>query len=166
MSSHVDAGKDRLLPWIAAERAFRALVLLAVGIVLVSHPNTNWGHEIAHLAQHLGLDPQGNWVKRILHAAARVHTSQNVLFGSVALGYSVLEGAEAYGLWRRRRWGEWLTVIATALLLIPEIWELTKSATPLKVGALLVNIAVVVYLLWRLGVTPRSLRPSRTQSDP
>jgi uncharacterized membrane protein (DUF2068 family) len=30
------------------------------------------------------------------------------------------------------------------------VWELTKSATALKVGALLVNLAVVAYLLWRL----------------
>jgi uncharacterized membrane protein (DUF2068 family) len=116
MTSSTEIKKDRLLPWIAAERAFRAVVLLAVGVVLVSHPNANWAHEITRLAQHLGLNPQGNWIKRILHAAARIHTSQNVLFGAVALGYAVLEGAEAYGLWRRRRWGEWLTVIATALL--------------------------------------------------
>ena len=42
-----------------------------------------------------------------------------------------------------RRWGEWLTVLATSLLLIPEVWALTKSATPLKVGALLANIAKI-----------------------
>jgi uncharacterized membrane protein (DUF2068 family) len=45
-----------------------------------------------------------------------------------------------------------LTVIATSLLLIPEVWELTKSTTPLKVGALLVNLAIVAYLLVRLDV--------------
>jgi uncharacterized membrane protein (DUF2068 family) len=72
------------------------------------------------------------------------------VFGIVALGYGVLEGAEAYGLWMRRRWGEWLTVLATSLLFIPEIWELSKNASPLKVGALLVNIAVVAYLIRRL----------------
>ncbi len=73
----------------------------------------------------------------------------------VALAYAALEGAEAYGLWRRKRWGEWLTVLATSLLLIPEVWELTKSATLLKVGALLVNIAVVIYLLARLEALPK-----------
>lgn len=161
MTSATQVKKDRLLPWIAAERAFRAIVLLAVGIVLVSHPDANWAHEITHLAQRLGLNPQGNWIRRILHAAARIHASQNVLFGAVALAYAALEGAEAYGLWRRRRWGEWLTVIATALLLIPEVWELTKSTTVLKVGALIVNIVVVLYLLWRLDVRPHSLLKAR-----
>ena len=144
------ARSDRLLPWIAAERAFRTIVLLAVGLVLVSHPHANWASEIAHLAQRLGLDPKGNWIQKIIDKVSKINANQDVVFGLVALAYGTLEGAEAYGLWRRRRWGEWLTVAATSLLFIPEVWELTKSATLLKVGALLVNITVVAYLLWRL----------------
>lgn len=141
---------DRLLPWIAAERTFRAVVLLAVGIVLVSHPHANWASDIAHLAEHLGFDPKENWIQRIIDDVSKIHANQDLLFGLVAIGYGVLEGTEAYGLFKRRRWGEWLTVVATSLLFIPEIWELTKSASFPKAGAVLVNVAVVVYLLWRL----------------
>lgn len=142
--------KDRLLPWIAAERAFRSIVLIAVGLVLVTHPHANWASDISHFAQHLGLDPNGSGLRKVIEKVKKIHASQDLIFGCVALAYGVLEGAEAYGLWKRRRWGEWLTVVATSLLFIPEIWELTKSASFLKVGALLVNIAVVIYLLWRL----------------
>jgi uncharacterized membrane protein (DUF2068 family) len=144
------ARKDRLLPWIAAERAFRAVVLLAVGLVLVTHPHADWASEISRLAQHLGLDPKTDWFKRLIDKISKIKADQDVVFGLAALAYGALEGAEAYGLWKRRRWGEWLTVLATSLLFIPEIWELTKSATLLKLGALLVNIVVVAYLLWRL----------------
>jgi uncharacterized membrane protein (DUF2068 family) len=141
---------DRLLPWIAAERALRAVVLLAVGIVLVTHPHANWGNEIARLAEKLGQNPKGNGIKRIIEKVSKIHAHQDLIFGVAALAYGVLEGAEAYGLWNRKRWGEWLTVLATSLLFIPEIWELTKSASVLKVGALLANAAIVAYLLWRL----------------
>jgi uncharacterized membrane protein (DUF2068 family) len=141
---------DRLLPWIAAERAFRAIVLLAVGITLVSHPHTDWASEISNLAQRLGLDPRENWIQRIMNDLGRLNASQDLFFGAVAIAYGLLEGIEAYGLFRRRRWGEWLTVVATSLLFIPEVWELTKSATPLKVAAVVVNVLVVAYLLWRL----------------
>ncbi|MHB8533044.1 MAG: DUF2127 domain-containing protein [Solirubrobacteraceae bacterium] len=161
MAGDTEARKDRLIPWIAAERALRALVLVAIGIVLLTHPHANWSQELSRLGQRLGLDPKSNWVQRILKDAARIKSSKNVLFGTVALGYAALEGAEAYGLWRRRRWGEWLTVVATSLLLIPEVWELTKSTTALKVGALLVNIAVVLYLLHRLGVFERKQEQAR-----
>ena len=141
---------DRLLPWIAAERAFRAFVLLVIGIVLVTHPHTNWATEIQRVIQKMGLNPKENWIRKLLDKIASIGPSRNVIFGLIALAYGALEGAEAYGLWKRRRWGEWLTVIATSLLFVPEVWELTKSATFLKVGALLVNIAVVAYLLWRI----------------
>ena len=161
-SSSQQAKGDRLLPWIAAERAFRAIVLLVVGIVLVTHPHTDWSAEIAHFAEKLGLDPKGNWIQRLLKDAAKINSSKDLLFGLVAIGYGILEGIEAYGLWLRRRWGEWLTVLATSLLLIPEVWELTKSATPLKIGALLVNIAVVVYLLVRLDALPGLSRQSKS----
>ncbi len=144
------ARKDRLLPWIAAERAFRAVVLVVLGIVLVTHPHANWPSEVANFAQRLGLDPKDNWIHRLIEKVSKISSSQDLVFGVAALAYGVLEGAEAYGLWTRRRWGEWLTVVATSLLFIPEIWELAKSASLLKVGALLVNIAVVIYLIWRL----------------
>jgi len=141
---------DRLLPWIAAERAVRAVLLAAVGIVLLTHLHENWASDVTELAHKSGLDPKSNWIQRILHDATRLSASRAFLFGIVALAYAALEGTEAYGLWNRRRWAEWLTVLATSLLLIPEVWELTKSATVLKVGALVVNLAIVAYLLWRL----------------
>jgi uncharacterized membrane protein (DUF2068 family) len=144
------AHRDRLLPWIAAERAFRAVVLVAVGVALVTHPHANWASEVAREAQRLGLNPKGNWVKALIEKIKKIHSQQDLVFGVAALAYGVLEGVEAYGLWTRRAWGEWLTVVATSLLFIPELWELTKSATFLKVGALLVNAAVVAYLVWRL----------------
>jgi uncharacterized membrane protein (DUF2068 family) len=142
--------KDRLLPWIAAERAVRAVLLVALGIALVSHPHANWAKGISDLARHLGLNPNSNGIHKVLDEIRHISPRQDVFFGIVALAYGALEGAEAYGLFKRRRWGEWLTVIATSLLLIPELWEISKNATLLKVGGLIVNLAIVAYLLWRI----------------
>ncbi len=125
-------------------------MLLAVGIALVSHPHANWASEVSRLAQRLGLDPKENWIQRIINDVAKIHAQQDLVFGVAAIAYGILEATESYGLFKRRRWGEWLTVVATSLLFIPEIWELTKSATVLKVGAVIVNVLVVAYLLWRL----------------
>jgi uncharacterized membrane protein (DUF2068 family) len=154
-----DRQHDRLLPWIAAERAVRGVLLLVLGIALVTHPHANWAKDISDLARHLGLDPNGNGIHKVLDEIRHISPRQDVFFGIVALAYGALEGAEAYGLFRRRRWGEWLTVIATSLLLIPEAWEISKSATFLKVGGLIVNLAIVAYLLWRLRREPADAAP-------
>ena len=67
---------------------------------------------------------------------------------AVSLGYAVLEAVEAVFLWRGRRWAEYLTVIATAGLLPLELWELSRGVSVLKALTLLVNLAIVVWLVW------------------
>ena len=47
-----------------------------------------------------------------------------------------------------KRWAEYLTFVATAVLLLPEVYELTHRVSALKLLTLLINLAVVVYLLF------------------
>jgi uncharacterized membrane protein (DUF2068 family) len=70
------------------------------------------------------------------------------IVGLVLTGYALLEGVEAVGLWRAKRWAEYLTFIATTLLLIPEIYELTGAITVTKIITLIINLVVVGYLLF------------------
>jgi hypothetical protein len=60
---------------------------------------------------------------------------------------AVLEGTEAVWLWLGRRWAEYLTFVATAVFVPYEIYELAKSVSALKVLALVINLAIVAYLL-------------------
>jgi uncharacterized membrane protein (DUF2068 family) len=143
--------RDRLLPWIAAERGIRGAFLLVVGVVLLTHPSTNWSATLLREARRFGLDPEHHsFVSRLIHDVARISPGKFQAFGAAAIAYGVLEGVEAYGLWRRRRWGEWLTVVATSIFFVPEVWELVKHPTVFKAGAIVVNVGIVVYLLWRL----------------
>src|SRR5205823_6950704 len=75
-------------------------------------------------------------------------TSRLRLAGAGIGAYALLEGAEAVGLWFQKRWAEYLTFIATTALLPLEVYELTKTVSPFKVIALIVNLAIVVYLLF------------------
>jgi uncharacterized membrane protein (DUF2068 family) len=69
------------------------------------------------------------------------------LVGAAIAAYAVLEGVEAIGLWLGRRWAEYLTFVATVVFVPYEIYELTKSLTALKILTLVINLAIVVYLL-------------------
>jgi len=70
--------------------------------------------------------------------------------GLVALFYAALFATEGVGLWRERRWAEYLTVIATGSLIPFEIWEIAHRPTPLRFATFIVNVAVVIYLIVRL----------------
>jgi uncharacterized membrane protein (DUF2068 family) len=69
--------------------------------------------------------------------------------GITLIAYATLEGVEAVGLWLGRRWAEYLTFISTTVLLPLEIYELLDRATALKAIGFLINVAVVVYLLFK-----------------
>ena len=70
------------------------------------------------------------------------------LVGAALAVYATVEGIEAIGLWMQKRWAEYLTLIVTASLMPLEIYELTQRVSPFKLVALIVNLAVVIYLLF------------------
>jgi len=125
-------------------------VLIGIGLVLVTKSHSDWGRFVSHAARDVGLDPSRNGIQRLAAEAHALSARKVVAFGALAVGYGVLEGVEGYGLFRRRRWAEYLTVVATSLLFVPEIWELVKKPTPLKGGGLVVNALIVAYLVHRL----------------
>jgi uncharacterized membrane protein (DUF2068 family) len=67
--------------------------------------------------------------------------------GVGAFLYAGLFATEGVGLWLRRRWAEYFTIIATASFIPFEAFELAKQPTVLRGGALVLNIAVVAYLV-------------------
>jgi len=75
---------------------------------------------------------------------------QFIAIGVAACIYAAVFGIEGWGLWRGRRWAEWLTVIVTASLIPFELWEIHHRFTWLKLLALMINIAVVWYLAYLL----------------
>lgn len=70
-----------------------------------------------------------------------------VVIAAALLAYALIELVEGIGLWLVKRWAEYFTVVATAAFLPLEIYELTEKVTWLRIGALLFNIAAVIYLL-------------------
>lgn len=67
----------------------------------------------------------------------------------VVIAYAVVEGTEGVGLAMRRRWAEYLIVVATGLFIPYEVWEVVHKMTLFRVGGLLLNVAIVVYLAYR-----------------
>src|SRR5205085_11694300 len=68
--------------------------------------------------------------------------------GIALLAYGVLEGVEAIGLWLTKRWAEYLTFVATTILLPLEVYEIIHRQSALKIIGFIINVAVVIYLLF------------------
>jgi len=70
--------------------------------------------------------------------------------GVGAFLYAGLFATEGVGLWLRKRWAEYLTVIATMTFVPVAVFELTRRVSPPRVAALFLNLLVVAYLARRL----------------
>jgi uncharacterized membrane protein (DUF2068 family) len=67
---------------------------------------------------------------------------------AVILFYAALEATEMVGLWLAKRWAEYLTFVATVLLIPVEVYEVAHHPSVLKVITLVINVAVAAYLFW------------------
>ena len=124
----------------------RGLLLLAAGIYLLANTGADFGSIANHLARAIELDPRRHFIKHLIAKAGDLKSHEVKLFGAGALAYGMLELVEGVGLFYRKRWAEWLTVVATSLLIPLELYELVRNPSLLKAGGITVNIVVVVYL--------------------
>jgi len=146
-----------VLRLIAVDRAFHFVLLMILGIaVLAVAANEASLHKTFY---RVLTDLQGG-------AGGPVQNSGHVGFlgeldklfslragrlrevGVALLAYGLLEGVEAVGLWMGKRWAEYLTFVATTVLLPLEIYEILHKPTPLKIVGFAINLAVVVYLIY------------------
>ena len=141
---------------IAVDRLvhFVVLGLLAVAVLLFrkdeSVLNGYWVGLLRNLQAGVGGPVRDTSTGLIgeLNKLFRVTQAHLLLLALALAAYALLEGVEAVGLWFARRWAEYLTFVATAVLLLPELYELAHRLSVLKSFTLLINLAVVVYLLF------------------
>ena len=148
----------RVLRLIALERAGRGLLLLAAGVYLLFHLNSDFGRLGERVMRAIELDPRRPFFHRIVAYLHHLHASELRVAAIVAIGYGVLELVEGTGLWLDQLWAEYLTVIATSLLLPFELYELVHRPSVWKAAGIVVNIAIVAYLAYLLR---RRVRNSR-----
>jgi uncharacterized membrane protein (DUF2068 family) len=107
---------------------------------------TQWSEAVTdRFVRHLLLKALA-WVGTL--NVSTIHSAAVVTFAYIAL---VL--VEAAGLWFRKRWAEWLTVVTTSTLIPFEVWKLVfqpHGRALIILGVLIVNVAIVVYLSLQL----------------
>jgi uncharacterized membrane protein (DUF2068 family) len=147
--------RDRyVLRLIVLDRAVHFIVLaaLAAAIFLFAQHRAFLHHDYVKVLNALqgsfgGPTGSKSFVVRDLNRLFKLSSTTLYLVGVVLAAYAAILAAEVVGLWRARRWAEYLTFVETGALIPLEIYELATSVTPLKVVALVLNVAVVAYLL-------------------
>jgi uncharacterized membrane protein (DUF2068 family) len=148
--------RDRyILRLIAIDRALHFVILggLAVAVFVFAANKALLQRDFARIVTDLqgGVGgPVHSTAGSVEHELTRlfsVSTRNLEITGVVLSAYALLEGVEAVGLWLGLRWAEYLTFIATTALVPLEVYEIIHKPTALKAVTLVINLAIVVYLV-------------------
>jgi uncharacterized membrane protein (DUF2068 family) len=171
LAEPVERQPDRMLRLIAVFKFCKAALLLAVGLGALRLLDP----EVAVRAQRWVAAVAANSDRRIVQQLIGVVSGLNPRsLGAIAIGafaYATLFVTEGIGLWRGKRWAEYLTVVATLSLVPLEVFEIIRRASTTRVMALLVNLVVAGYLIWllrrsRAGERPSAEQPRAPRRDP
>jgi uncharacterized membrane protein (DUF2068 family) len=140
----------RLIRLIALFKLLKALLLIAVGLGALHLLHRDIASVLAHWVKMFGVNPGGRYVDRAIQNAVALTPNTIRGLGVGSFIYAGLFLTEGIGLWLLKRWAEWFTIIMTSSLIPVAIYEIYRHPTALKVLALIINVAVVGFLVHRV----------------
>ena len=144
------SSESRVLRLIALFKFFKASILIVTGIGILKLMHSDAATTLDHWLARLGLAPGNRFVDYAISKAANIPPNKIKDLGLGSFVYAGLFLTEGIGLWMLKHWAEWFTVVITASLIPLEVWEIHRHPTAVKVLVLIINIAVVGYLLYRI----------------
>jgi uncharacterized membrane protein (DUF2068 family) len=145
--------KSRGLLLIAAFKLLKAFALIAVGIGALKLLHKDVAGIVEHWVNAFRVDPHNRYLLWLLAKLSIVDDKKLKELSIGTFVYAAIFLTEGTGLAFRKRWAEYFTIITTGSFLPLEVYELIRHATFAKGVALIVNIAVVVYLVRELRRT-------------
>jgi len=143
------------------------LLLVAIGALRLVH------HDVAQVAgraaAELRMDPQNRFIRALLPKLTGVDDHVLRQMSAASFFYSALLLAEGFGLWLGKRWAEYMTIALTGSFLPVECYELARRLTLTRATVLVINLAIVAYLVWvvrthreaaRLDALPLEIDPA------
>ena len=141
---------DAVLLVIALFKFVKGALLLALAFGALSLIHKDVASHVEHWLDQLRIDPDNRLIGTALSKLELIHTKELKELSALGAGYAALFLTEGTGLLFRKRWAEWLTIVATSSLMPLELYELIKEFTAIRLTVLLLNAAVVLFLIYRV----------------
>jgi uncharacterized membrane protein (DUF2068 family) len=119
---------------------------LAAGTLHLVHDNV--GDMVMKAIDVLRVDPEGKLASLLMDKADMIGNHQIRQAGMLSLGYACLCLVEGTGLMMQKVWAEYFTIVLTAGMLPYEVYEIVDHFSWFKVGLMMLNVLVLLYLLW------------------
>ena len=136
---------------IAGFKLAKGITLLALGLGAFSLLHDDVATEVTHWFEAWRVDPKNHFIHLLIRKLWSVDDRDLIKLGVGTFFYAFVMLTEGIGLALRQRWAEYFTVFATSSLVPLEVYELVQAFSVLKLLVIVVNLAIVAYLIlgWR-----------------
>jgi uncharacterized membrane protein (DUF2068 family) len=141
---------NRGLLLIGLFKLSKATLSVALGVGALKLLHHDFPVVVLHITDALRIDPESHLVNLLMSKADLVGAEQLRHFSLLTFSYAVLCLIEGTGLVLEKRWAEYFTVTLTTLALPWECYELYREWTTVRIALLIINLAVLAYLVWLL----------------
>jgi len=124
-----------------------AVLGMAVGLGLFRLFKSDVAASLEQIIRHLHLDPENRFIHRAISWISGLQPRQLHLIEAGTFFYVSLHTIEGVGLLTGRRWGAFLTILATSSLIPLECYEIYERPRSLRIAVLVINIGIVIYLI-------------------
>jgi uncharacterized membrane protein (DUF2068 family) len=138
---------NKYLLLIAAYKGLQALLFIALGFGAMHLLHKDIPDIFEQVRDALHFNPESRLVNFLLDRAALLNDPVLRRIGLVAFSYAGVSFAEGLGLFLEKAWGEYLTLAITVSFLPWEVFEILRRLTWVRVGLLIINLLVLLYLL-------------------
>jgi uncharacterized membrane protein (DUF2068 family) len=142
--------RDRGLLLIGLFKLGKAILFFCIGLGALHLLHKDLGDELLRLATRLKFDPESRFVSLLLDKVDLIDAHRLRQISVATFAYSALALTEGVGLLLEKVWAEYLTLILTISFLPWELYELVRRPDWFRLSLLLINLAVLGYLVWLL----------------
>jgi uncharacterized membrane protein (DUF2068 family) len=140
---------------IAAFKLLKAVALIAAGVGALRLLHKDVAAIAEHWIDMFQVDPHNHFIDLLLTKLANVDDRRLKELSLGTFVYAAIFLVEGVGLALKKRWAEYFTIITTSSLLPIETYELTRHVSVGRSLALVINLAVVAYLIFELRRFPK-----------
>ncbi|MBW4454070.1 MAG: DUF2127 domain-containing protein [Nostoc indistinguendum CM1-VF10] len=130
---------------IVLYKSFVALLLMVTSLTLLLALKNY--HTLEIFSKNYVLEGKSIIIDWLLKEVINLNP-QTLAFSGIGAGvYAIVTSIEAVGLWYEKRWAHILVLGLVGISIPPEIYELIRGISVIKILILLLNLAVLGYLL-------------------
>jgi uncharacterized membrane protein (DUF2068 family) len=135
---------------IAVFKLFKAIMLLFLGLGALQMVHHDVQEFARTVIRHIHGDPYGDRFRALIGSLGNISDTKLKMLGIASFSYSAMYFIEGIGLLLTMRWAEWMAVFTTSGFIPLELYEVIEHPHLVRLTVMLLNIAMVVYLIREL----------------